>query len=372
MLLNYHQLCGRATRIVAKPSLRARNAIVSRSYVHSRPSFSTVHPGDSGSPTTTDNYVAPTVGDYKVVREHMHVQVPGSLAHLQEDKFIKLEDSNSPRGVFRANGPDDINILVQNFTAPALAEALRDREITLQKAANLLFNDGAQELKELLLPFLDASVERRRLHQHDLDLSKGFTRKEIVVLQRYIHRMPRHVYHNADRRASVIIPLCNVGGVASVLFERRSMKVRTHKQQVCFPGGMLDEGVDSTIIQTSLREMEEELGVPREKIEVLGILRCNWNEVASMTGIAVTPVIGFIGELNDLVLTPNSDEVENYFTIPLEDLLDERKWLTRNFSTPVFTGGPHTIWGLTAYLLEKFLKDVVLQCKSGNNEHNIV
>jgi hypothetical protein len=57
-----------------------------------------------------------------------------------------------------------------------------------------------------------------------------------------------------------------------------------------------DIDVDRTIIQTSLREMEEEMGIPKEKVEVLGVLRCNWHEVASMTGIAVTPVVGFIGE----------------------------------------------------------------------------
>lgn len=277
------------------------------------------------------------------------------------DRHLNLE-LNKPRGVFREKEVDDIKVLVNNFTAPALAEALRDRESTLQQAAGLLFKDDIEQLRQLLNPFLDENVAKRRLRKHELDLSQGFTRKEIVILQRYIHRMPRNVFQAAQRRASVVIPLCNVGGVASILFERRSMKVRTHKQQVCFPGGMLDEGVDSTIIQTSLREMEEELGIAREKIEVLGILRCNWNEVASMTGISVTPVIGFIGELNNLVLTPNSDEVEQYFTVSLEELLDEQKWLTRNFSTPVFTGGPHTIWGLTAYLLDKFLKDVVLKC----------
>lgn len=278
-------------------------------------------------------------------------------------------NANKPRGVFNEHETDDIKILVNNFTAPALAEALRDRETTLQRAAALLFSNDITELKELLNPFLDENVAKRRQKKLKLNLSNGFTRKEIVILQRFIHRMPRNVFHAAEKRASVVIPLCNVNGVASILFERRSLKVRTHKQQVCFPGGMLDEGVDSTIIQTSLREMEEELGILREKIEVLGILRCNWNEVASMTGIAVTPVIGFIGELNDLVLTPNSDEVEQYFTIPLYDLLDEQKWLTRNFSTPVYTGGPHTIWGLTAYLLEKFLKDVVLKCTSSTPSH---
>ena len=50
--------------------------------------------------------------------------------------------------------------------------------------------------------------------------------------------------------------------------------------------GMADQG-DGTIIQTSLREMEEELGIPREIAQVLGILRCNWHEVSNMTGVFV-------------------------------------------------------------------------------------
>lgn len=271
-------------------------------------------------------------------------------------------DPSGTAGVFRQSEGDDIRILVENFTAPALAIALRDRETTLQIAAQLAESGDIERLTKLLHPFTRANVDKRRIRNHGLDFSKGFTRQELVVIQRYLHKMPRHVYQAADSRASVIIPLCNVNGVASILFERRSAKVRTHKHQVCFPGGMLDEGVDATIVQTSLREMEEELGIPKEKIEVLGILRCNWNEVANMTGVAVTPVVGFIGEINNLKLCPNSDEVEEYFTVAIEDLLDEQKWMNRNFSTPMFTGGPHNIWGLTGYLLERFVRDVMLKC----------
>jgi nudix motif 8 len=125
---------------------------------------------------------------------------------------------------------------------------------------------------------------------------------------------------------------------------------------------MVDEGVDATIIQTSLREMHEELGIESEQTEVLGILRCKWSEVAGMTGVAVTPVVGFIGELTELNLRPDEDEVEQVFTIPLNDLLDDSKWTHKEFSTPAFHGGPFVIWGLTAYLLHRFLKDVVKKC----------
>lgn len=98
-----------------------------------------------------------------------------------------------------------------------------------------------------------------------------------------------------------------------------------------------------------------------------------------MTGISVTPVVAFVGDLKNLVLTPNPAEVillnnliyfadgpcnqvEQVFTVPLSDLLEERLWVVQEYSTPVFTGGPHVIWGLTAFLLHKFLKDVILKC----------
>ena len=48
--------------------------------------------------------------------------------------------------------------------------------------------------------------------------------------------------------------------------------------------------------------------------------------------------MGYIGELNELTLTPNPDEVDQLFTVPLADLLDKNKWVIRDFSTPVFTG----------------------------------
>lgn len=279
--------------------------------------------------------------------------------------------SPSPNwGVFRENETEDIQVLVNTFTAPALAHGLRDRETTLQQAAKLAEEGLYEELQKVLAPFLKSAVEKRRAPRVDLDLSNGFSNQDVLLIQRCLQRMPRQVFQAAtgNKRASVVIPLCNVDGVASVLFERRSSTVRTHKQQVCFPGGMVDEGLDNTIIQTSLREMEEELGIPAAKTEVLGILRCKWHEVSSLTGIAVTPVVGFIGELNELkpFLKPNLDEVEQLFTVPMKDIMNQRNWIVRNFSAPVFNGGPFPIWGLTAYLLEKFLKDVVR--KVGINE----
>jgi nudix motif 8 len=264
-------------------------------------------------------------------------------------------------GVFRANETDDIKVLVNNFTAPALALALRTRESTLQQAAVLAKNGEYEKLRKLLDPFLLENVVKRRIRNHEIDFQQPLSKKDLLVIQRYMHRLPRQLYQPAASRASVLIPLCNHGGVPSILFERRSEKVK-FKHQVCFPGGMLDETSDSTITQTSLRETEEELGLPVDRVEVLGVLRCHWNEVAHVTGIAVTPVVGFIGEMQELKLVPNSDEVEEYFTIPIETILDDKKWVHKKNATPIFSDGGHTIWGLTAYLLEHFVQDVLLKC----------
>ena len=265
-------------------------------------------------------------------------------------------------GVFSRSESDDIDMLVNNYTVPALAKALRDRESALQMASNLLNSGDLRELRHLLHPFSMESVRRRRRRSQYIDLDSGFDRNSLVVLQRFLHRMPRQVFHAAEKRASVVIPLCNVNGEAHILFEKRSVSLSHHKGEVCFPGGMVEEGVDATVIQTSLREMEEEIGLAAERTEVLGILRCKWSEVAGLTGVAVTPVIGYIGELNDLRLSPNPDEVDEVFTVPIAELVNGDNWKQRDLSTPTFYGAKHTIWGLTAYLLERFIIDVVGKC----------
>jgi len=56
--------------------------------------------------------------------------------------------------------------------------------------------------------------------------------------------------------------------------------------------------------------MSEEIGLPEDSTNVLGILRCNWGEISAITGIAVTPVVGYVGNLGEDSLNPNKDEVE--------------------------------------------------------------
>lgn len=148
------------------------------------------------------------------------------------DFYVPLHSAQSNgAGVFSENETDDINFLVENFTSPALAKSLRDREETLHNCAELAINDDYEALKEVLRPFLKRNVARRR-KKHPFDINKPFDLSILSYLQRHLQRMPRQVFRAAGRRASVIIPLCNEKGIPSILFERRSASVRTHKLEV--------------------------------------------------------------------------------------------------------------------------------------------
>jgi hypothetical protein len=73
----------------------------------------------------------------------------------------------------------------------------------------------------------------------------------------------------------------------------------------------------------------------------------------------VTPVVCFLGEMPS-ELSPNPDEVAEVFTIPLSALLKRPLWVYNESMAPIFLGGPHVIWGLTGYILDRFYKDILL------------
>ena len=263
-------------------------------------------------------------------------------------------------GVLREDPQEDMRLLIENYTVPSLASALRDREDVLQLCATLLADQKIDELSVILRPFEEKYVELRRQKEMDLDLSKGFDSSTLEVLRKGLNRMPRRVVHAHQRRAGVVLPLCNVDGVPCVLFEKRSAKLRAHADEVCLPGGMVSTNFDRSIVATCLREMHEEIGGLEERnITTLGVLRCNWGEVHHLVGVAVTPVVCYIGEIGHLDLRPNEDEVAECFTVPLSLFLDRERWVRRPDFAPIFTGGPHIVWGLTGYILNRFVKDVL-------------
>lgn len=294
------------------------------------------------------------VNDRRVVDE--------SLSRICEQEREGGRMKQSQMGVLREDPHDDMRLLLENYTASALASALRDREDTLQHCATLLAHNQLDELSKILRPYEQRYiVQRRHSNGKMLDFTHGgFDTHSIELLRKGLNRMPRRVSTAHSKRAGVVLPLCNVDGVPCILFEKRSRQLRAHPDEVCLPGGMIDkEGGDKSIVQTCLREMEEEIGIGHNATAVLGVLRCNWGEVHHLVGVAVTPVVCFLGEIGESELNPNPSEVAECFTVPLESFLDRDRWVHKKHYAPFFTGGPHIIWGLTGYIVNRFVMDII-------------
>lgn len=287
-------------------------------------------------------------------------------------------------GVLHEDPVDDMRLLTENYTVTSLASALRDREDVLQYCAQLAAQNDISSLKSTLRLFHPDLVLERRRETRRLDVRKPLNATSLETIRKALMRMPRRVTQAHSRRAGVVIAICHVGGVPSLLLEKRAASLRAHPDEVCLPGGMVCSVADKTIVETCLREMKEEIGglafdfhssdqkqtMGGSGINVLGVLRCNWGEVHHLVGVAVTPVVCFLNQdLGEVNLEPNADEVAEVFTIPLESLLDKSQWIYKDDHAPIFAGGPYAIWGLTGYILERFWKDILmpLNIKSGGS-----
>lgn len=160
-----------------------------------------------------------------------------------------------------------------------------------------------------------------------------------------------------SRTAAVLVPLCTVNCQPSILFTLRSNKLYTHRGEVSFPGGMV-ESHDKNVISAALRESYEELGLSPQAVNVWGTMPA----LLSRDGVTiVTPVIGNVGAVDVEKMKLNFDEVECVFTRNILSLCSPKNVGTTTFRSnqaytmPVFLGGEHRIWGMTAYILHQTL-----------------
>lgn len=156
-------------------------------------------------------------------------------------------------------------------------------------------------------------------------------------------------------RASVLVPLCRRDGQPAFLFTKRTETVGTHKGQVSFPGGRQDPE-DADEVACAVRELKEELGI--EPLEVIGV----FHEVMSITAVRVTPVLAWLGDIEKLALVPSPAEIDAVFTLTLDELVHPEKREVRQLGSrraPFFTAGPHPVWGLTAFILDEIMRDIL-------------
>ena len=140
-----------------------------------------------------------------------------------------------------------------------------------------------------------------------------------------------------------------------MLLTKRTEDVEHHKGQISFPGGSHDEN-DSDLIETALRESEEEIGLPRDVVRVIGM----FDEYETPSGFAITPIVATAVALPPL--TPHAVEVAEILEVPVSLFMDRRneRIEQRNpFGVPLdvyfYRYDDHEIWGATAAILRSFL-----------------
>lgn len=155
----------------------------------------------------------------------------------------------------------------------------------------------------------------------------------------------------ALRAAAVLVPIRPGPRGAEVILTKRSSRLKHHPGQIAFPGGKVDAG-DSDAVAAALREAEEEIGLPRQTVEILGAMEPH----ETVTGFLVTPVFGLVRA--DFAPTPEVGEVEEVFPVPLSHVTDPgafriegRRWLGARRQYFVVPYGPYYIWGATARIL---------------------
>ena len=151
--------------------------------------------------------------------------------------------------------------------------------------------------------------------------------------------------------AAVLIPVVDRGDEPGLLFTVRSDQLKHHAGQVSFPGGRLEPG-DAGPEAAALRETQEEIGLPAERIRIAGFLP----NYLTITGYSVTPVVAFVDP--DAELVADTTEVAEIFEVPLAHVLDPRNIHKRSkrfmgLRLPYYEipWQSYNIWGATAAML---------------------
>lgn len=191
----------------------------------------------------------------------------------------------------------------------------------------------------LTLPQIRAAVEMPPLGERsDFDLNP-----EVKAAQLRIH---------TQRPAAVLCGLIAREDALNVVLTRRAGHLARHAGQVAFPGGRVDAG-DASAMEAALREAEEEVGLPREQVRVLGTL----DPYFTSTGFRVIPFVGMVPA--DWEPVPEPGEVEEVFEPPLDFLMNpanrqrhhhDRLGYRRYYYAMPWEG--RYIWGATAGMLK--------------------
>ena len=160
--------------------------------------------------------------------------------------------------------------------------------------------------------------------------------------------------HKDAKKASVLILLFPESNNIHFFLTQRTFSVEHHKGQISLPGGTCEK--NEKTINTALRETEEEIGVDKNEVEIIGELTPFFTPTS---GFIVHPFIGWCNRRPKT--NKQTDEVHTLFSASLSQLLNDQileleNWNLRGYETkvPFYNFDGHKVWGVTAAILSEF------------------
>ena len=161
------------------------------------------------------------------------------------------------------------------------------------------------------------------------------------------------------RIGAVLLLVVAIKQDPQIVLTRRSSRLRNHAGQISFPGGRQDG--NESLQDTALRETEEEIGVGRDSIEILGQLSSVY---IPPTDFTIFPFVGCCDEIPKFLRS--ADEVAEVVVAPLEGLLSPNAVQFGQVVSPnglvnaqYFDVGGHRVWGATGIVLNEFLQRLI-------------
>lgn len=199
--------------------------------------------------------------------------------------------------------------------------------------------------------------------EHIINIIKEELKKELPGRNAQFEMVPKTKISLVERkpvnprRGGVLLLLYKFQEELNIAFIQRTIDGGVHSGQISFPGGKYEDS-DKDLIETALRETEEEVGAEAAKINVLGQLTTTFIPASNFI---VTPVVGFYQGIPKFKL--NASEVAELIEIPLNKFLQEKNKVIdkvdvrgEQWEVPLFKIGDYKIWGATAMMLNEFLQ----------------
>jgi len=176
------------------------------------------------------------------------------------------------------------------------------------------------------------------------------------LLRAIRRKKPRSLSITGYTESAVLAPLIQKRGQLHLLFTKRTDQVKDHKNQISFPGGVREKN-DKSLLETALRESQEEIGLEPESVRILGRL----DDIFTPTKYRIAPFVGVVNSPFSLKLNPQ--EIRQVILVPLRHLLqpknltlDPVEFFDRRFDIPFFKYKNHLIWGATGRITLELIR----------------